>query len=353
MIRIRGAIDREEDICRPFLSKESGNGHSEKLRAVELRQTTGKKKIAKQVYRFDQIFPADSFSGDIFDGPIKRCALASLDGQRTSVFSYGESGSGKTYTLLGSPKTLTLGVLQLAVMCLVERMRILRESGYEFETDVLALEVCQGEFRTMILDAENSKSSSDGINVVQLPKNSKSFMGRMEFKPCPSKRFHSYQEALEILEKASANRMEKRSHAIFQLRITKKLGKERTFGSVTFVDLAASERLDPGSPKFDNDDTKQVNLSLCHLGHALSQVRQLGNAGEAPETEPPPGIFRCCRLSWALRDCLGCQADSRSVLVAHVSASPQKMASSRNTLNFADALSKGRFSKHPLDTFSG
>ncbi|XP_018325823.1 kinesin-like protein subito [Agrilus planipennis] len=58
-------------------------------------------KIVKK-YIFTKIFPPDAKQVDIFNGVVKEKVLRFINGQNCSLFTYGASGSGKTFTILGT-----------------------------------------------------------------------------------------------------------------------------------------------------------------------------------------------------------------------------------------------------------
>ncbi|GMM56772.1 Kip1 protein [Maudiozyma humilis] len=61
----------------------------------------GNTRIAQKTYSFDQVFGAESDQELVFDVTTKEYIQEMLDGYNCTVFAYGQTGTGKTYTMSG------------------------------------------------------------------------------------------------------------------------------------------------------------------------------------------------------------------------------------------------------------
>ena len=75
----------------------------------ELRQ----RRIRERRYAFDSVFGAGVSTLHVYEGTAKRLVPAVLQGLNATVFAYGPTGSGKTYTMLGTPSQPGIMVLTL------------------------------------------------------------------------------------------------------------------------------------------------------------------------------------------------------------------------------------------------
>jgi kinesin family protein 18/19 len=96
---------------------------------------------------FDQIFGCDSSNVAVFEGSTKNIVKSLLHGYDCSVFSYGATGAGKTYTMLGS-KTCP-GITYLTIVELYRQMEILANEK-EVDLSISHLEVYNGNIKDLI-----------------------------------------------------------------------------------------------------------------------------------------------------------------------------------------------------------
>ena len=54
-----------------------------------------------QKFKFDHVYPERETNRDVYEHTVKKVAMASLEGISGTVFVYGQTGTGKTYTMMG------------------------------------------------------------------------------------------------------------------------------------------------------------------------------------------------------------------------------------------------------------
>ncbi|XP_022685824.1 kinesin-like protein KIF23 [Varroa jacobsoni] len=111
-------MDRVEVYLRlkPLLSSELGIVEIESLQAIivdpqKAAQLTGQRLLASKKparYTFEHVFPGHSGQADVFDRVAKSSVHDVLSGKPALIFMYGITGSGKTYTMSGTPQSVGL-----------------------------------------------------------------------------------------------------------------------------------------------------------------------------------------------------------------------------------------------------
>ena len=91
-------------------------------------------------FAFDRVFDETSSQVDVFEHTTRHIIDGVLDGINCSVFAYGATGAGKTYTMLGNLENP--GVMFLTMMELYRRINQLRDEKI-FEVAVSYCEVCE------------------------------------------------------------------------------------------------------------------------------------------------------------------------------------------------------------------
>ncbi|GFH15940.1 kinesin-like protein, partial [Haematococcus lacustris] len=95
--------------CRPLSDKEMAERTpqvitcNEALREVTLFQSAGAKSMSR-TFRFDKVFGCDSTQEKLFKQAITPIVNEVMDGFNCTIFAYGQTGTGKTYTMEGGPR---------------------------------------------------------------------------------------------------------------------------------------------------------------------------------------------------------------------------------------------------------
>ncbi|KAM7306254.1 kinesin-like protein KIF18A [Ixodes scapularis] len=285
-------------------------------------------------FLFDKVFDDSKDNVFVFENTTKEMLGTLLDGCNCSVFAYGATGSGKTYTMLGAEDQP--GVVWHTVRELYSRVESLRGDGQSCEVTVAYLEVYNEKLRDLLRPC----SPTDRVPPLVLGED-------------PSKgvvvshlTYHKVAEAdslLELLHKGNLNRTQhptdansesSRSHAIFQVYVTQTeclsgTSKQVRRSKMSFVDLAGSERSAAVNRNIGARlrEGTNINLSLLALGNVIDALANNKLV-----------CYRQSKLTHLLKDSLG--GSCRTLMIANVSPSSLSYHNTHNTLKYAERAMK-------------
>ncbi|KAK6923210.1 Kinesin motor domain [Dillenia turbinata] len=278
-------------------------------------------------YSFDYAFGPDSTNLDVYKRSISSTISGVAQGLNATVFAYGSTGSGKTYTMVGTQDDPGLMVLSLhTIFDLIKG----DTSSDEFEVTCSYLEV----YNEVIYDLLEKSS------------------GHLELREDPEKgiivaglrciKVHSADKILELLnlgnsrrktESTEVNETSSRSHAVLEIVVNRKQrNKYRNQvirGKLALVDLAGSERAsetNSGGQKLR--DGANINRSLLALANCINALGKQQKKGLAYVP------YRNSKLTRILKD--GLSGNSQTVMVATVSPAANQYHHTVNTLKYAD-----------------
>ncbi|KAG2427248.1 hypothetical protein HXX76_012444 [Chlamydomonas incerta] len=279
-------------------------------------------------YTFDIAFGANSTNRDVYNGTVKDLLGGVLQGLNTTVFAYGATGSGKTYTMVGSPQDPGLMVLCLEKI-FVDRDTLHRDE--DFSVTCSYLEV----YNEIIYDLLVKNSSP--LELREDPELGVVVAGLKHITVT------SPAEIMSLLEEGNrrrkteatdANASSSRSHAVLEITVRRtpknhyKVTQLR--GKLSLVDLAGSERAaETNNAGQKLRDGANINRSLLALANCINALGK-ANAGKAASYVP----YRNSKLTRLLKD--GLSGNSRTAMVATVSGSSDQYHHSINTLKYAD-----------------
>ncbi|KAH0898786.1 hypothetical protein HID58_048354 [Brassica napus] len=281
-------------------------------------------------YTFDKVFGFDSPTKQVYEDGAKEVALCVLEGINSSIFAYGQTSSGKTYTMSG--------ITEFAmndIFCYIQKHK-----EREFTLKFSAIEIYNEAVRDLLSGDNNQLRLLDDPELHQ-----RGTVVEKLIEETLRDRTH-LEELLSICEtqrkigETSLNETSSRSHQILRLTIEStgrqfSLESSRTLdASVCFVDLAGSERasqtLSAGARLKEgchinrstyswnrHPQTKAVSFILKH-----SKGR---NGGHIP--------YRDSKLTRILQNSLG--GNARTAIICTMSPARSHVEQSRNTLLFA------------------
>lgn len=320
-----------------------------------------------KAFTFDYVFDIDSRQDDIYFQCTEKLIEGCFEGYNATVFAYGQTGAGKTYTMgTGFDMNNTeeeQGIIPRAVKHLYKRIEEKRQAALEqglpppdFKVNAQFLELYNEEIldlfdTTRDLESRNKKSnikihedSTGGIYTVGVT--TRNVESEAEMMQCLK---------LGALSRTTAstqmNVQSSRSHAIFTIhlcqsrfcpkletennldnRITSESSEINEFETLTakfhFVDLAGSERLKRTGATGDRaKEGISINCGLLALGNVISA---LGDKSKKVTHVP----YRDSKLTRLLQDSLG--GNSQTVMIACVSPSDRDFMETLNTLKYAN-----------------
>ncbi|XP_060100742.1 kinesin-like protein KIF21A isoform X14 [Heteronotia binoei] len=320
-----------------------------------------------KAFTFDYVFDIESRQEEIYIHCIEKLIEGCFEGYNATVFAYGQTGAGKTYTM-GTGFDVNImeeeqGIIPRAVKHLFKCIDEKRHSAIkqavpppEFKVNAQFLELYNEEVldlfdTTRDIDSKNKKSnikihedSAGGIYTVGVT--TRSVSTEAEMMQCLK---------LGALSRTTAstqmNVQSSRSHAIFTVhlcqtricspvdadnmtdnRIISESSQLNEFETLTakfhFVDLAGSERLKrTGATGERAKEGISINCGLLALGNVISA---LGDKSKKATHVP----YRDSKLTRLLQDSLG--GNSQTVMIACVSPSDRDFMETLNTLKYAN-----------------
>ncbi|KAI3775738.1 hypothetical protein L1987_45490 [Smallanthus sonchifolius] len=311
--------------CRPLSKAESSTGCST---VVDFdAASNGELGILnsgsiKKTFRFDRVFTPNDNQVDVFAQALP-LVTSVLDGYNVCIFAYGQTGTGKTFTMEG-----TEGNRGVNYRTLVELFKIAKERNNTFSYDisVSVLEVYNEQIRDLLT---TPSSSSKKLEIKQAAEGLHSIPGLVEEK------VENIQEVWNVLLAGSSaravgsnnvNEHSSRSHCMLCIIIKAKnlLNGECTKSKLWLVDLAGSERLAKTDAQGERlKEAQNINRSLSALGDVVSAL--------ANKSSHIP--YRNSKLTHLLQDSLG--GDSKTLMFVQISPSEHDLSETLSSLNFA------------------
>ncbi|NWU39081.1 KIF24 protein, partial [Hylia prasina] len=286
----------------------------EKKEAVDLTQY-----ILQHVFYFDEVFGETCTNQDVYMKTAYPLIQHIFNGGNATCFAYGQTGAGKTYTMIGNHRNP--GLYALAAK---DIFRHLEASPSRKDLNVLIsfYEIYCGQLYDLLNGRKRLHAREDGKHVVQI-------VGLREVQ------VDSVHQLLEVILKGGKERStgatgvnadSSRSHAIIQIQI--KDTANRAFGRISFIDLAGSERAADA-----RDTDRQTKMEGAEINQSLLALKECIRALDQEHMHTP---FRQSKLTQVLKDSF--IGNSKTCMIANVSPSHIATEHTLNTLRYADRV---------------
>ncbi|XP_076960313.1 kinesin-like protein KIN-7F [Bidens hawaiensis] len=270
-------------------------------------------------YTFDRVYRSDSTTRQVYEEGVRRVALSALNGINSSIFAYGQTSSGKTYTMTGITQHAISDIFD-HINNQIDREFVLKFSAIEIYNEcVRDLLSADGTPRRLLDDPEKG-TVVDKLTEIRL----EDWTHLMELL--------AVCEAQRKIGETSMNEMSSRSHQIIRLTIESTANEfsmidtaSTLTATVNFVDLAGSERASQtlaAGKRFK--EGSHINRSLLTLGTVIRKLGK-GRNGHIP--------YRDSKLTRILQNALG--GNARTAIICTLSPAHIHLEQSRNTLLFA------------------
>jgi len=266
---------------------------------------------------------------DVFDDLGQGVLKNAYDGFNTSLFAYGQTGAGKSFSMVGYGNNK--GIVPLAFEELFAKIEKDPNKETKHQVTFSMLEIYM-EAVADLLVAKGS-GSKGGLKVRQNPKLGRFFVQGLSKVPVSS-----FKEIDARMEEGTSNRTvaatqmnatSSRAHTVVTLEYQQIMvgddGKKTTRTSeINLVDLAGSERAESTGATGDRlKEGAQINKSLSALGNVISA---LAAGKKAP--------FRDSVLTKLLQNALG--GNSKTIMIAALSPADINYDETLGTLRYAD-----------------
>ena len=334
--------------CRPMSKNEIKDGRE---CVVKMVHDKGEILIQKssddvpKVFTFDRVYDWNSTQESIFNETAYPIIENVLQGYNGTIFAYGQTGTGKTFTISGIPKDPQLkGVMARAfetvfksIECDPKKQYLVRASYLElYNEEIMDLLSKKGEAKLELKEKENTVYVKDlSTFVVKSP-----------------------EDMMEVFNEGTVNRhvratnmndVSSRSHSIFTITIeSSEIGPDGKshirVGKLNIVDLAGSERMNKtGSTGAGAKEGIKINLSLSTLCHVISSLTD-------PKCTFIP--YRDSKLTRLLQDSLG--GNTKTCMIANIGPADYNTEETLSTLRYASRAkniqNKPRINEDPKDT---
>ncbi|XP_069571565.1 kinesin-like protein KIF3C [Brachyistius frenatus] len=324
--------------CRPLNRKEESNGPAGgiiqmdlRLGQVILRNPRAPPSEPQKTFTFDGVYDANSKQRDLYDESVRPLIDSVLDGFNGTIFAYGQTGTGKTYTMQGAWRDPEKrGVIPNAfdhIFTHISRS----QSDRQYLVRASYLEIYREEVRDLL---DPNHGNARALDLRESPETG---VYVRDLTSCVCKSIKEIEEVMNVGNQARAvgatdmNEHSSRSHALFLITVEcSQPGpdgrKHIRVGRLNLVDLAGSERQAKTGVQGERlKEAAKINLSLSALGNVISALAD-GRSGHVP--------YRDSKLTRLLQDSLG--GNAKTVMVATLGPAPQHYDETLTTLRYAN-----------------
>ncbi|KAL4655440.1 kinesin-like protein KIF3B isoform X1 [Arapaima gigas] len=337
--------------CRPMNEKEKGANYERvvsmdvKLGQVVVRNPRGTSQEHPKVFTFDSVYDWNSKQVELYDETFRPLVDSVLQGFNGTIFAYGQTGTGKTYTMEGvrnDPEKR--GVIPNSFEHIFTH--ISRSQNQQYLVRASYLEIYQEEIRDLL-----SKDQTRRLELKERPDTG------VYVKDLSSFVTKSVKEIERVMNLGNQNRSvgatnmnehSSRSHAIFVITVEcSEMGVDGEnhirVGKLNLVDLAGSERQTKTGTQGERlKEATKINLSLSALGNVISALVD-GKSTHIP--------YRDSKLTRLLQDSLG--GNARTVMVANIGPASYNVEETLTTLRYSNRAknikNKPRINEDPKD----
>ena len=276
--------------------------------------------ISEIRYDFQRIFGPTASQSEVYD-ELSDIIGDMFDGFNISIFSYGNTGSGKTFTIFGDDDKQSQGLIPRTLSYL--QSHIEANPKVEYVVSYSFTELYNDKLYSLL---DNSRRELLGITSEPL-KSTANLKSILMSKLLQAKK-RRMTSGNDINDRSS------RSHVFFTFQVRSKEVRQddvlEKFGTVTFVDLAGSEKLTEStmSDKMRLAENKFINKSLTCLRDVLTALAK-------DEVHIP---YRNSKLTTILQDYLG--HDAKTVVIVNIFDNQKYYFQTKNSLDFANQIPK-------------
>ncbi|KAJ2745162.1 hypothetical protein GGI20_002387 [Coemansia sp. BCRC 34301] len=284
----------------------------------------------QRAFHFDYAFGPEAGQAAVYDAAVAPLLQRFVEGYNVTVLAYGQTSSGKTYTM-GTESDDGSGVVPRALRWLFAWWGG-QDAARRGSVHISFLEVYNDELIDLVAQTQG-RGVRPPVFVREDAKGHVVWTGVKEVAVVDA------DAALAILADGSRERQtggtrmnekSSRSHAIYSVTLSQARGDSaRIVSKLHFVDLAGSERLKKTLAVGERQrEGIAINSGLLALGNVISALGD-PHKGAAPSFVP----YRDSKLTHMLRDSLG--GSAQTLLIACVSQAECNVAESLNTLKYA------------------
>uniref|UniRef100_A0A8C1XMH8 Kinesin motor domain-containing protein n=1 Tax=Cyprinus carpio TaxID=7962 RepID=A0A8C1XMH8_CYPCA len=262
--------------------------------------------------------------------------LHAFEGYNVCIFAYGQTGAGKSYTMMGKQDPGQQGIIPQMCEDLFRQTAENTDPDLSFSVEVSYMEI----YCERVRDLLNPKSRG-ALRVREHP-----IMGPY-VEDLSKMAVTNYSDIADLMDTGNKartvaatnmNETSSRSHAVFTILFTQRRHDNMTsldtekVSKISLVDLAGSERADSSGAKgMRLKEGANINKSLTTLGKVISALADMHGSKKRRSDFIP---YRDSVLTWLLRENLG--GNSRTAMIAALSPADINYEETLSTLRYAD-----------------
>ncbi|XP_058849169.1 kinesin-like protein KIF1B isoform X15 [Acipenser ruthenus] len=331
---------------RPFNSREMANDSKCIIQMQGNTTTISNPKNPKEplkTFSFDYSYwshttvedPSFASQCKVFNDIGKEMLQHAFEGYNVCIFAYGQTGAGKSYTMMGKQEEGQEGIIPLLCEDLFEKINDNRKDEISYSVEVSYMEI----YCERVRDLLNPKNKGN-LRVREHP-----LLGPY-VEDLSKLAVTSYTDIADLMDAGNKartvaatnmNETSSRSHAVFTIVFTQRKHDAETnlstekVSKISLVDLAGSERADSTGAKGTRlKEGANINKSLTTLGKVISALAEVSKKKKKSDFIP----YRDSVLTWLLRENLG--GNSRTAMVAALSPADINYDETLGTLRYAD-----------------
>ncbi|XP_026140967.1 kinesin-like protein KIF1A isoform X5 [Carassius auratus] len=337
---------------RPFNSREIGKESKCIIQMTGNTTTIMNPKLPKESksFNFDYSYWSHTTPEDVnyacqkqvYKDIGEEMLLHAFEGYNVCIFAYGQTGAGKSYTMMGKQEKDQEGIIPLLCEDLFTKISDNNDNSMSYSVEVSYMEI----YCERVRDLLNPKNKGN-LRVREHP-----LMGPYveDLSKLAVTSYSDIQDLMDSGNKArtvaatNMNETSSRSHAVFNIIFTQKRHDSETentsekVSKISLVDLAGSERADSTGAKGTRlKEGANINKSLTTLGKVISGLAEMDCAPNKNKKKKKVESFipyRDSVLTWLLRENLG--GNSRTAMVAALSPADINYDETLSTLRYAD-----------------
>ncbi|XP_077399247.1 kinesin-like protein KIF1B isoform X15 [Vanacampus margaritifer] len=280
--------------------------------------------------------PCFAAQNQVYNDIGKEMLQHAFEGYNVCIFAYGQTGAGKSYTMMGKQEDGQEGIIPMLCEDLFEKINEdnnKEELSYSVEVSYMEI-YCE-----RVRDLLNPKNKGN-LRVREHP-----LLGPY-VEDLSKLAVTSYTDIADLMDAGNKartvaatnmNETSSRSHAVFTIVFTQRKHDSETdlstekVSKISLVDLAGSERADSTGAKGTRlKEGANINKSLTTLGKVISALAEVSKKKKKSDFIP----YRDSVLTWLLRENLG--GNSRTAMVAALSPADINYDETLSTLRYAD-----------------
>ncbi|XP_018521361.1 kinesin-like protein KIF1B isoform X5 [Lates calcarifer] len=272
----------------------------------------------------------------------KEMLAHAFEGYNVCIFAYGQTGAGKSYTMMGKQEEGQEGIIPMLCEDLFEKINDdCNKEELSYSVEVSYMEI----YCERVRDLLNPKNKGN-LRVREHP-----LLGPY-VEDLSKLAVTSYTDIADLMDAGNKartvaatnmNETSSRSHAVFTIVFTQRKHDSETdlstekVSKISLVDLAGSERADSTGAKGTRlKEGANINKSLTTLGKVISALAEVDNCTSKSKKKKKTDFipYRDSVLTWLLRENLG--GNSRTAMVAALSPADINYDETLSTLRYAD-----------------